>query len=70
MHCYSQFLRYRLNDILECVLSQFGMQTPEFSNAPTENGEFTGEVIFHLSLIESVGCGGRTKFNGGIWLST
>jgi hypothetical protein len=46
------------------------MQTPEFSNAPTENGEFTGEVIFHLSLIESVGCGGRTKFNGGIWLST
>jgi hypothetical protein len=69
MQCYRQFLRFSLKDIVECVLRQFGLEAPQYSNEPTKNGEFTGEVIVQLPQIECVRCGGRTMFCGRLRLS-
>jgi hypothetical protein len=39
---------------------------PEYSNKPTTNGEFTGEVFVHLPQVEHARCGGKTRFCGSL----
>jgi hypothetical protein len=56
--------------VLDFVLSQLGLRAAEYINEPTSGGEFTGEVMLELPHIEDARCGGRTKFHGGMCLST
>ncbi|CAO2153129.1 unnamed protein product [Urochloa humidicola] len=66
MKGYRQVLNFSEKHVLSSVLNHLGLKPAEYNNRPDKYGQFDGEVIINLPVIEDARCGGRTKFSGGV----